>query len=279
MAWSMRSVKHPEISLPNGRRPPVRPIPLGARSSTECRFNQAAIGPFGRYHHLASRACATVLQLSVRSLFALHLKALTGQGMKGMGDHDTVRNRPVRNAPGVCDVFRRSGQRRLSDRLGSAHQGVAKLTKTVGALKSLGLVRRRCFRDRTTSVRRRADQIAAWLRRRRGEAKDEVLTLTGELATIAEASIKDAQVVAPKRSAGAATGERGGRPAPLSSTSSEQSVCSSRSSSRPPHASPARSLTDRRGSSRPTTPTPVPSPRDASGTRSSSASGSSGRRC
>jgi len=41
-------------------------------------------------------------------------------------------------------------------------------------------------------VRRRAHQVAAWLRRRSGEAKDEVLVLTGELATIAEASIKDA---------------------------------------------------------------------------------------
>ena len=45
-------------------------------------------------------------------------------------------------------------------------------------------------------MRRRAHQIAAWLRRRSGEAKDEVLDLTGELATIAEASIKEAQVVA-----------------------------------------------------------------------------------
>jgi IS5 family transposase len=75
-------------------------------------------------------------------------------------------------------------------------KGVAKLTKTVGALHALGLARRTRFRDRTRSVRRRAHQIAAWLRRRSGEAKDEVLVLTGELATIAEASIKEAQVVA-----------------------------------------------------------------------------------
>ena len=75
-------------------------------------------------------------------------------------------------------------------------KGVAKLTKTVRALQNLGLARRTRFRDRTRSVRRRAHQIAAWLRRRSGEAKEEVLTLTGELATIAEASIKDAQVVA-----------------------------------------------------------------------------------
>jgi transposase, IS5 family len=75
-------------------------------------------------------------------------------------------------------------------------KGVAKLTKTVAAIQSLGLARRTRFRDRTRSVRRRAHQVAAWLRRRSGEAKDEVLALTGELATIAEASIKDAQVVA-----------------------------------------------------------------------------------
>ena len=75
-------------------------------------------------------------------------------------------------------------------------KGVAKLTKSVGALKALGLARRTRFRDRTRSVRRRAHQIAAWLRRRSGEAKDEVLALTGELATLAEAALKDAQVVA-----------------------------------------------------------------------------------
>ena len=75
-------------------------------------------------------------------------------------------------------------------------KGVAKLTKTVRALHGLGLAGRTRFRDRTRSVRKRAHQVAAWLRRRSGDAKDEVLALTGELASIAEASIKDAQVVA-----------------------------------------------------------------------------------
>jgi IS5 family transposase len=75
-------------------------------------------------------------------------------------------------------------------------RGVAKLTKTVAAIQALGLARRTHFRNRTRSVRRRAHQVAAWLRRRSGEAKDEVLGLTGELATIAEATIKDAQLVA-----------------------------------------------------------------------------------
>ncbi len=79
---------------------------------------------------------------------------------------------------------------------GLLSKGVAKLTKTVRALQALGLARATSFRDRTRSVRRRAHQIAAWLRRRSGDAKDEVLELTGELAKIADATIKDAQAVA-----------------------------------------------------------------------------------
>jgi IS5 family transposase len=79
---------------------------------------------------------------------------------------------------------------------GLLSKGVAKLTKTVRAIQALGLARRTCFRDRTRSVRRRAHQIAAWLRRRSGDAKDEVLALSGELAKIAEGAIKDAQAVA-----------------------------------------------------------------------------------
>jgi transposase, IS5 family len=75
-------------------------------------------------------------------------------------------------------------------------KGVAKLTRTVKALKATGLARRTRFRDRTGSVRRRAHQIAAWLRRRNGDARDEVLALTGQLATIATAALRDAQVVA-----------------------------------------------------------------------------------
>jgi IS5 family transposase len=75
-------------------------------------------------------------------------------------------------------------------------KGVAKLTKTVRALHELGLARRTNFRDRTRSVRRRAHQIAVWLRRRTGDAKDEVLAITDELAKIADAAIKDADIVA-----------------------------------------------------------------------------------
>jgi transposase, IS5 family len=75
-------------------------------------------------------------------------------------------------------------------------KGVAQLTKLVERLKAAGYASRTTFRDRTRSVRRRSHAIGAWLRRRSDEAKDEVLGITGELVTIARASVKEAQVVA-----------------------------------------------------------------------------------
>jgi IS5 family transposase len=75
-------------------------------------------------------------------------------------------------------------------------KGVAKLARSVSLLKSLGFATRTSFRDRTRSVRRRAHSIGAWLRRRNDEAKEEVLKITGELATIAETSMADALAVA-----------------------------------------------------------------------------------
>jgi IS5 family transposase len=75
-------------------------------------------------------------------------------------------------------------------------KGVAKLSRTVSSLQSLGFASRTRFRDRTRSVRRRAHSIAAWLRRRHDEARAEVLAITGDLAKIAEATITDALAVA-----------------------------------------------------------------------------------
>jgi IS5 family transposase len=75
-------------------------------------------------------------------------------------------------------------------------KGVAKLARCVSSLKSLGFATQTSFRDRTRSVRRRAHSIGAWLRRRNDEAKQEVLKITGELATIAEATMTDALGVA-----------------------------------------------------------------------------------
>ncbi len=74
-------------------------------------------------------------------------------------------------------------------------KGVDRLTKLVEKLKAAGYASRTGFRDRTRSVRRRTHAIGAWLRRRSDEAKDEVLTITGELVAIARASVKEALVV------------------------------------------------------------------------------------
>src|ERR1700685_2616343 len=63
-------------------------------------------------------------------------------------------------------------------------------------LKAAGLARRTRFRDRRRSVRRRAHEVAVWLRRRNDDAKEEVLAITGQLATLAELTVADARAVA-----------------------------------------------------------------------------------
>jgi IS5 family transposase len=75
-------------------------------------------------------------------------------------------------------------------------KGVAKLAKLTRALKAAGLATRTMARDRTRSVRRRAHAIAAWLRRRNDDARDEVHKLNLEMATIAERAVADARHVA-----------------------------------------------------------------------------------
>jgi IS5 family transposase len=75
-------------------------------------------------------------------------------------------------------------------------KGVAALTRIVMVLKVAGLGKRTAFRDRGRSVRRRAHDVAVWLRRRNDDAKDEVLAITAELADLAEATIRDARAVA-----------------------------------------------------------------------------------
>jgi len=75
-------------------------------------------------------------------------------------------------------------------------RGVAKLARTVAALKDMGLAVRTGHRDRTRSMRRRAHSIGAWLRRRTDEARDEVKAITAEMATIAELAVADARHVA-----------------------------------------------------------------------------------
>ncbi len=90
-------------------------------------------------------------------------------------------------------------------------KGVARLGVLAGRVKDAGLAKRTKFRDRRRSVRRRAHDVAVWLRRRSDEARDEVVAITGELAVIAEATIVDARAVA----ANARRGLKRREPGPL----------------------------------------------------------------
>jgi IS5 family transposase len=75
-------------------------------------------------------------------------------------------------------------------------KGVARMAALAETLKAAGLAKRTRFRDRTRSVRRRAHEVAVWLRRRNDDAKEEVLAITGELAAIAVATVGEARAVA-----------------------------------------------------------------------------------
>ena len=78
---------------------------------------------------------------------------------------------------------------------GLLSQGVVKMTAAIVALRAMGLATRTTVRDRSRSMRRRAHEIAAWLRRRSEEAKVEVYAINAEMADIADASVADARAV------------------------------------------------------------------------------------
>jgi IS5 family transposase len=75
-------------------------------------------------------------------------------------------------------------------------RGVARLVALVATLHVLGLAGRTKMRDRSRSVRRRAHDIGAWLRRRTDTAKKEAKAITSEMATLTEASLAEARQVA-----------------------------------------------------------------------------------
>ena len=75
-------------------------------------------------------------------------------------------------------------------------KGVAKLARLTAQVKAAGLATRTSFRNRTRSVRRRAHDIGAWLRRRNDDAKAEVRKINAEMAAIAERTVVDARHVA-----------------------------------------------------------------------------------
>lgn len=75
-------------------------------------------------------------------------------------------------------------------------KGVDQMVRLTRKLHSLGLATRTKMRDRTRSMRRRAHNIGAWLRRRSEDARDEVYAITAEMVTIAEAAAAEARDVA-----------------------------------------------------------------------------------
>jgi IS5 family transposase len=70
-------------------------------------------------------------------------------------------------------------------------KGVVGLTRLTARLKELGLARRSRFRDRTRAIKRRSHAIGTWLRRRSEQAKQEVMAITAEMVTVAEAALAD----------------------------------------------------------------------------------------
>jgi IS5 family transposase len=74
-------------------------------------------------------------------------------------------------------------------------KGVAKMAKTISTIKTAGLATRTATRDRTRSVRARARDIAANLRRRTDAAKAEVRAINADLADIAERAVAEARAV------------------------------------------------------------------------------------
>jgi IS5 family transposase len=70
------------------------------------------------------------------------------------------------------------------------------LVVLAGRLKAMGFAPRTKMRDRRRSMASRAHATATWLRRRSGEAKEEVLAITAEMAKLAEAALADARAVA-----------------------------------------------------------------------------------
>jgi transposase, IS5 family len=75
-------------------------------------------------------------------------------------------------------------------------RGVVRMVALVAVLHGLGLAARTQMRDRGRSMRRRAHDMGAWLRRRTDAAKEEVKAINAEMADLAELSLVEAAAVA-----------------------------------------------------------------------------------
>ena len=74
-------------------------------------------------------------------------------------------------------------------------RGVARMSALTKRLRGLGFASRTRFRDRTRSMRRRAHNIGAWLRRRTEVAKHEVYAITADMAGLTDAAVGEARAV------------------------------------------------------------------------------------
>jgi transposase, IS5 family len=78
---------------------------------------------------------------------------------------------------------------------GLLSKGVVKMTAAIVGLRAMGLATRTTVRDRSRSMRRRAHEIGAWLRKRTEDAKAEVYAINAEMVDIADAAVADARAV------------------------------------------------------------------------------------
>jgi IS5 family transposase len=71
-------------------------------------------------------------------------------------------------------------------------RAVGRIGRLVERIQATGAAARTREVDNTSEVRGRAHSIGVWLRRRTGDAKDEVLGITSEIADLAESTVVDA---------------------------------------------------------------------------------------
>ncbi|MDF1595718.1 MAG: ISNCY family transposase [Acidimicrobiia bacterium] len=71
-------------------------------------------------------------------------------------------------------------------------RAVGKASRLIGRIQAAGAARRTSVTDHVTEVQRHAHSIGVWLRRRSGEAKDEVLAITGQIADLTTEAMADA---------------------------------------------------------------------------------------
>lgn len=74
-------------------------------------------------------------------------------------------------------------------------KGITKTARLVERIQAAGVAPRTVFEDRTGAARQAAHRIGSKLRRRSDEARAEVLSITGELADLAETAVEQAKRV------------------------------------------------------------------------------------